>query len=180
MSDSPTRDHNVKARQNVIRSVCAELRTLEAERKVISDQIAAVKQKKIKGDLGMKIANFNVIRRVYMLEGDARNEFFDDLRENFEALGVGDQLNFLTVAEKANGGNDGKPKKSAGGTMAFGKQAGLEGKSASDNPWDEHDASHEHWHTGWLEGQAQRAKDMKKAPAKKPGRRKGVGGSAPA
>jgi len=103
MSDHPTKDHNVAARGDIIKRCCSEIAGLEAERKTIGDQIRAIKQKQIKGDLGMKIADFNAALRLHSLEDEARDEFFDTLRETFQALGVGQQLNFLGGDVRGNG-----------------------------------------------------------------------------
>ena len=89
-------------RAQTIREACREIAALEAERAAIGEQIRKVKQSKIKGELGMKLADFNAALRLYRLENDDRDEFFDTLRETFAALGVGEQLDWLDVAD--NGG----------------------------------------------------------------------------
>ena len=91
--------HNSEQRRNTIKSACAEISELEEQRKEIGQQIRTIKQKRVKGDLGMKISDFNAAYRLYLLEGDDRSQFFATLRETFRALGVGDQLNFLDVPE---------------------------------------------------------------------------------
>lgn len=102
MSEMPSRDHNVKARKAMINDACRRICSLEEQRKAISQDIAAVKQKTVKGDLGMQISDFNIALRVYRLEGDARTTLFDTLKECFAALNVGAQLTFLDAigAEK--------------------------------------------------------------------------------
>jgi hypothetical protein len=94
--------HNSKARAKVIRSVCKDLASLEAQRDEINSSMRELRQTKIKGDLGMKLSDFGAAYRLYKLEGDARATFFDALRETFEALGVGDQLSFLDVGASAD------------------------------------------------------------------------------
>ena len=96
---SVPKTHNMGARRDVIRSVCREVVTLEKKRDEINAEIGAVKQKKIKGDLGMKIGDFNAALRVYRLEDDDRDQFLDTMRETFSALGVGKQLDFLKEME---------------------------------------------------------------------------------
>src|SRR5690606_2806344 len=86
--------HNAQARKKIIRDVCRELVRLEAQRKEISEKISELKNTKIKGDLGMKIADFAMAYRLYQLEGEDRDKLFDTLRETFSALGVGAQLDF--------------------------------------------------------------------------------------
>lgn len=93
--DQPQELSNSAARADTIRSACREITELEAERKSIGKEISSIKQKKVKGDLGMKIADFNVALRLYGLEAEDRDEFFDSLRETFGALGVGAQLDWI-------------------------------------------------------------------------------------
>jgi len=90
---------NVANRAEVIRQVCVDLAALDAERQSISANIRELKQKRIKGDLGMKIADFAVAYRLYQLEQDDRDTLFDTLRETFSALGVGEQLDWLKAAD---------------------------------------------------------------------------------
>jgi hypothetical protein len=98
--------HNSKARAKVIRSACKELASLEAQRDEINSSMRGIRQTKIKGDLGMKLADFNAAYRLYKLEDDARSTFFDALRETFEALGVGSQLSFLGAMETTAAGEE--------------------------------------------------------------------------
>lgn len=93
--------HNAEARAGAIRDICRDIDGLAAERKVISDQIREIKQKRVKGDLDMKIADFNVAYRLYQLEQDDRDKLLDTLRETFSALGMGGQLDFLPAVETA-------------------------------------------------------------------------------
>lgn len=92
-------EHNSKARAAIIQSVCREIEALEDERASINDSIRELKSKKIKGDLGMKIADFNAAYRLYKLEDEKRDQYLDTLKECFDALGAGDQLNFLPAME---------------------------------------------------------------------------------
>lgn len=87
----------VSNRAETIRDACKQITELEGERKSIGEAIRAVKQTLVKGDLGMKIGDFNAALRLYKLEGDDRAEFFDTLRETFEALGIGGQLDFINA-----------------------------------------------------------------------------------
>ncbi len=86
---------SVGNRDEVIRQACADIAALEAERKSIGDQIRAIKQQRVKGDLGMKVGDFNAVLRLYSLEGETRDRFFDTLRETFNALGIGQQLDWV-------------------------------------------------------------------------------------
>ena len=104
-SDKPP-EPNVAARKDTIRDVCKKLQALESQRKDISEEIASLKQTKIKGDLGMKIGDFNTAYRLYQLEGDDRDQLLDTLRETFEALGVGAQLDFLGAMKEGGEGDE--------------------------------------------------------------------------
>jgi len=93
--------HNSGARSQTIQDVCRRLTALESERKAISDDIRSLKQTEIKGNLGMKISDFNVALRLYQLEGDDRDELLSTVRETFEALGIGEQLDWLKADERS-------------------------------------------------------------------------------
>ena len=91
-----TAGHNSAAREDTILAVCRERGALEAERATLTEQIGELMQKRVKGDLGMKIVDFNLAYRLYKLEGDDRDQCLDAIRECFTALGIGEQLDFLT------------------------------------------------------------------------------------
>ena len=94
--------HNSNMRAQVINEAMAELTKLEGDRREVSEAIRSLKQTRIKGDLGMKIMDFNAAYRLYQLEGDDRAEMLDTIRETFEALGAGDQLDWVAASERAN------------------------------------------------------------------------------
>lgn len=94
-------DPQKEQRAEAIRETCAELQRLLDERAAITEQMKSLRNTRIKGDLGMKISDFNVAFRLYQLEHEDRDSLLDTLRECFSALGVGDQLNWLdAVAEQ--------------------------------------------------------------------------------
>lgn len=90
---------NGAVRAKIIREVCEELDNLDAERKAIGAQMREIQQKRIKGDLGMKIADFAAARRLATLEDDDRSTYIDAVRETFAALGVGAQGSFFAAFE---------------------------------------------------------------------------------
>ena len=93
--------HNsLAARADTIREVCQRVTAWEAERKAISAKITAEKQKRIKGDLGMKIGDFNAALRFHQLEGDDRDQLLNTIHETFKALGVHEQLDWITASER--------------------------------------------------------------------------------
>ncbi len=96
--------HNSAARPAQITKVIEELSGLEAKRKVIGAQIRELKQTKIKGDLGMKIVDFNAAYRLYQLEDEDRRAYLETLQETFQALGIGEQLDWLIAQPEAADG----------------------------------------------------------------------------
>jgi hypothetical protein len=88
-------------RAQAIRDACRDIANLEAERDGVSEQIREIRQKIVKGELGMKLADFGMAYRLYKLEDDDRDELFGTIRECFSALGVGEQLDFLKAVDKA-------------------------------------------------------------------------------
>ncbi len=99
--DPPKANHNAKARKEIIRKVASDLDRIEAEIKEKREEAAKIRNEKIKGELGMKIADFNLARRVYKLEDDDRAEAVDTFREAYEALCKGDQLDWLDATSQA-------------------------------------------------------------------------------
>ena len=97
---SAPKNHNKGVRKEIILKTIKKVVALEKQRDGITAEISALLNTNIKGDLGMKIADFKAALRVYRLEGEDREEFFDTLKETFKALGVGHQMNFLDEIEK--------------------------------------------------------------------------------
>lgn len=147
-SQTTDKQHNAKARKATIVEVCGALKSLEAERESISEQIRELKNTRIKGDLGIKIADFNAAYRLYQLEDDARDTFLDTIRETFEALGIGQQLDWLKAADDA-GVSDQAVKEA----RAAGREAGAVGKASTSNPHPKKSALRGAWEEGWLEAQ---------------------------
>lgn len=87
--------HNAKARAEIIRQTMVELDDLEAQRKSIGEDIRKLKATKIKGDLGMKIGDFNIAYRLYQLESKDRDRLLDSVRECFDALEIGHQVDWV-------------------------------------------------------------------------------------
>lgn len=85
--------------KQAIRDVCSQLLSLEDRRTGISDQIRELKNAKIKGELGMKIADFNLAYRLYKLEHEDRDETLLTIRRMFNALDIGQQLDFMSAID---------------------------------------------------------------------------------
>lgn len=93
---------NSASRAGIIKKTIRKINALEAERKLVGAQITEIKQRVIKGDLGMKISDFNAALRLYGLEDEDRATYLDTLRETFEALGIGGQLSMFGETEGAS------------------------------------------------------------------------------
>lgn len=173
-----TRGHNAKARAEIIRRACRDVTDLEEKIKTLGSEIRSIKQSRIKGDLGMKIADFNAALRLYRLEGDDRHRFFDTLRETFRALGVGDQLNFMDIMDKEEDQPAAEarqaqvddepelPSEMRSTVMSFGPTQDVDRDSdayklgvaaavseveASENPYPVASIERESWRKGWTE-----------------------------
>jgi hypothetical protein len=97
---------NSKARADTIRMAVREQARMEAEIKALNADLREFKTTHIKGDLGMKIADWNAVYRVSQLEVEDRDVLLDTLREGFAALGIGQSLDWVAAAEaepKPNG-----------------------------------------------------------------------------
>jgi hypothetical protein len=90
---------NSDARAALIVQICKALDDLEAQRDRISAEIRELRNTKIKGELDMKLSDFAFVRRLYKLEDNDRTRLFTTLHEGFNALGVGDQLSFMTALD---------------------------------------------------------------------------------
>ena len=101
---------NSQARDAMIVSTIKELDALDVEKQAISDKIREIKMSNIKGTLGMKIADFNIARRLHALEGGDRDELLSTVQETFAALGVGQQLDWIKAAERVATGESKVPE----------------------------------------------------------------------
>ncbi len=149
----PDLQHNAKARKAIINEVIREVTELEEQRKKISQEINALKHTKIKGDLNMKIADFNAALRIYKLEAEDRDEFLDTLQETFEALGINGQLDFIETLPTEQDGDDEETARSKG------YDAGQSGENNDTNPYKKDSANFGSWHEGWMSGQEDLARE---------------------
>lgn len=95
-----TAGHNSQARGEIIRKVGNEIDGLESQVAAIQAEIRTIKQKRVKGDLKMKIIDFNIARRMLSLEGADRDELLGTVREVFDAMGIGDQLDWVEAQDR--------------------------------------------------------------------------------
>ena len=104
-AEKPQALSNSAARKDLIRSTHQKLMDVNSKIRALQLERTELKNRHIKGDLGMKIADFNVALRMYDLEGDDRDELFDTINETFKALAPGQQSSFLDAVEKRASGS---------------------------------------------------------------------------
>jgi hypothetical protein len=144
---------NTDARKEIINNTVREIHSLDGQIKTLQAERREIINKNIKGDLDMKVADFNAVLRVASLEDENRAKFLDTLRETFIAVGIGAQLSFLDAID-----TDSKPaaagaKLTPGYTAELGRAAARAGKNADTNPHKEGTQQHQSWHAGWMEQQ---------------------------
>jgi hypothetical protein len=88
---------NSALRAETIRAAVDYIAQRQAEVKSINADINEYRQKHIKGDLGMKLADFAAVYRVSQLEVEDRDQLLDTLQEGFAALGIGGQLDWVAA-----------------------------------------------------------------------------------
>ena len=91
-------------RSATIKEAMDTISEYEDEAAAVNAKLKAYHSKVVKGVLGMKIGDFNAAYRLYKLEGPARDNFLETVHEVFNALGVGNQLNWVEAAERATAG----------------------------------------------------------------------------
>ena len=96
MSDDATKDHNAKARKEQIVKAFAEYEKLHAERKDIGAAMTEITGR-IKEDLAISPAAFKNAFKLWQMEDHDRDNLLTQMRECFDSLGVGQQMDFLTA-----------------------------------------------------------------------------------
>ncbi len=91
---------NSDARADTIRAAVRFIAGKQAEIASIREELNEYKQKHIKGDLGMKLADFAAVYRVSQLEFEDRDKLLDTIREGFRALGIGDTVDWVAAAQE--------------------------------------------------------------------------------
>jgi len=92
-----------------IRAAVKKLDEFRADAQALSKRRSKYVQTVIKGDLGLKVADFLAFKRLSDLEGDEQNAFISTLREGFNALGKGEMLNFVEVMGQTKAPEGGAP-----------------------------------------------------------------------
>lgn len=104
--DAPGITHNSGDRRVLIQSAYQELERFENELAEIREARKSFKDEVIKGKLGMKTSDFMAGYRLYKLEGSDRDAMLDTIRECFDALGIGGQLDWVAAAERKKAARD--------------------------------------------------------------------------
>lgn len=96
--DDNTAGHNLANRRKLIRDFIRSLVEIDAAMQPYKDQRKDI-MKRVKDDLNMNAAQFKVAVKLAQMEQVERDEVADTIREVFEALGMGQQSNFIPVLE---------------------------------------------------------------------------------
>lgn len=156
----------VNDRAERIRCAVRDIMARDAEIKSLREDVNEIKNSVIKGDLSMNASDFKIAMRIYKLEGDDRDKCFDTLRECFNALSLGKQLDWLDALD---GSGSAAEKEPAGAPISEaiaydqGLKAGREGAALSSCKFDidRQAVLRERWIQGWTDGQAEIAAGMK-------------------
>lgn len=149
---SANKVHNSQERQKIMREVAREIIALKGERSEISAQITE-QRGRIKS-LDIQAAEFNVVLRYMELEAEDRNKGLDGLRECFEALMPGENLDWIAVASTVSADAP------IGPAAAAGEKAGKAGKPFDTNPYPANTAANKSWADAWEAAQANNLKDL--------------------
>jgi hypothetical protein len=147
---------NSAARAVLIRESVGHIAKLEAEAKAINAAIRKYKAEVVRGNLGFKIADWNAVFRVSQLEAEDRDELLDTLCESFEALGIGQVVDWVAAAERT-------PRADANGAAApnaearaAGRLDGLGGVTVNSDRWPQGVTGHSDYAMGVADGEAER------------------------
>lgn len=168
-ADAPPPEHNSHVRQKIMREVAREIVRLKSEMAPIQAEITE-QRGRIKS-LGIKAKVFNIALSMAELEDAAeRDADMDALRESFEALKIGGQLDWLSAVpgeDEDDGIDRGAPDprgvdKSApvGAAAAAGLKAGKAGKPKDTCPYPEGTPARASWNEAWQTAQNENLKDL--------------------
>lgn len=87
--DMPPLDHNVADVHKLIRNAASEMAVIKKERAELNERAGDIRTK-LK-ESGVQVKAFEFACRLYEQEAEARDEYLDQLRVNFEALGINAQ-----------------------------------------------------------------------------------------
>lgn len=87
--DGPTIGHNVADLHKLIRNCASEMSQIKKERAALNERAGDIRDR-LK-ESGVQTKAFEFALRLYEQEPEARAEYLDNLRLNFEALSIGAQ-----------------------------------------------------------------------------------------
>ena len=90
---------NSAARAEIIREACQTCEEFERQIDGLKAEIKAVIETRVVAGLGMKKRDFALARKLYAFDQSERDGTFDAIRECFNALGIGQQVNWLDAVE---------------------------------------------------------------------------------
>ena len=101
--------HDVADLKKVIRECASEMVEIMGERKELNERAGDIRKRLTEG--GVQTKAFDFALKVQQMEQEARDDYLDSLRLNFDALGVGAQSEmFKEAADVAGNGEDKAPK----------------------------------------------------------------------
>lgn len=102
--------HNMDARTAKIQEVCTELDRMDEEIDILNEERRTYRKKHIKHGLDMKLGDFDAMRRIHGMKEERKNDYIDVLREGFSALGVEEQLDWITADARIQKRNEERKK----------------------------------------------------------------------
>jgi hypothetical protein len=140
----------------MIREAVRHVATLKAEADAVNTRIRKYKDEVVRGNLGFKISDFNAVCKIAQLEVADRDELLDTLRESFEALGIGQVVDWVAAAERtprADANGAAPPNEEA---RAAGRLDGLGGVTVNSDRWPQGVTGHSDYAMGVADGEAER------------------------
>lgn len=132
--------HDKRDRAVAIREAIRGFQQIEKDRDALNDRAKILTNMVVKGELGMSKKNFMLAFGQAFLEPEERAEVLGCIREVYAALKVGDQIDFLKVAEEADRAVVAARPEPITVEPAKAYEAGFEAgknlKSRQDNPYD--------------------------------------------
>lgn len=99
MSESASRDSNVKHRRESFIKALRQYESLDDEKKAISEAMSAI-VKGLKDDFQINPKSFKNAYKVLKMTVDESDTMFDEMREIMEAAGRGHQLDWVEISNR--------------------------------------------------------------------------------
>ena len=108
--------HNVNDLKKVIRECAKEMAEIKSERSDLNERAGDIRKRLT--EAGVQTKAFDFACKVQAMEQEARDDYLDSLRINFDALGVGAQSEMFQEAASVAGNGADKPKAKKGAKAA--------------------------------------------------------------